>query len=246
MIADVVAPHLYGELVPDEDLPSRVVTSMKKFRMDASTVKVDWALDGPVPWESPPPHAAGTVHIADSVSQMSEAWSQVAADAVPAAPFLLTGQMTTSDASRSPAGTESLWAYTHVPQRTDRDAGDGTIRGVWDRDDCERFADRMQARIERYAPGFGSRVLARRVLGPREMERLDANLLGGGINGGTAQLDQQLVFRPIPGLGRSETPIKGLYLGSASAHPGGGVHGAPGMNAARAAIIHSRIPRLRR
>ncbi len=246
VIADVVAPHLYGELVPHEDLPSRVVTSMKKFRMDASTVKVDWALDGPVPWESPPPHAAGTVHIADSVSQMSEAWSQVAADAVPAAPFLLTGQMTTSDASRSPAGTESLWAYTHVPQRTDRDAGDGTIRGVWDRDDCERFADRMQARIERYAPGFASRVLARRVLGPREMERLDANLLGGGINGGTAQLDQQLVFRPIPGLGRSETPIKGLYLGSASAHPGGGVHGAPGMNAARAAIIHSRIPRRRR
>ncbi len=246
VIADVVAPHLYGGLVPAEDLPSRVTRAMKKFRMDASTVKVDWALDGPVPWESPPPHAPGTVHIADSVNQMSEAWSQVAADAVPATPFLLTGQMTTSDASRSPAGTESLWAYTHVPQRTDRDAGDGSIRGVWDRDDCERFADRMQARIERYAPGFGSRILARRVLGPREMERLDANLLGGGINGGTAQLDQQVVFRPIPGLGRSETPIKGLYLGSASAHPGGGVHGAPGMNAARAAITHSRIPRLRR
>ncbi|MGZ5403394.1 MAG: phytoene desaturase family protein [Nocardioides sp.] len=246
IIADVIAPHLYGGLVPAEDLPSRVTDGMKKFRMDASTVKVDWALSGPVPWASPPPHAPGTVHVADSVNQMSEAMSQVAADAIPASPFLLAGQMTTSDPSRSPAGTESLWAYTHVPQHTERDAGDGGVRGVWDHDDCERFADRMQARIERHAPGFGSRVLARRVLGPREMERLDANLLGGGLNGGTAQLDQQLVFRPIPGLGRAETPVKGLYLGSASAHPGGGVHGAPGMNAARAAIAHSRIPRLRR
>lgn len=243
VIADVIAPHLYGGIVPAEDLPSRVMASMAKFRMDASTVKVDWALSAPVPWQSTPAHAPGCVHVADSVNQMSESLSQVAAGAVPASPFLLAGQMTTSDPTRSPAGTESMWAYTHVPQRTDRDAGDGGIRGEWDRDDCERFADRMQARIERHAPGFGSRVVARRVLGPREMERLDANLLGGALNGGTAQLDQQLVFRPIPGLGRSETPIRGLYLGSASAHPGGGVHGAPGMNAARAALAHARIPR---
>lgn len=114
---------------------------------------------------------------------------------------------------------------------------------MWDGDDCERFADRMQARIERLAPGFASRIIARRVLGPRELEARDANLIGGAINGGTAQLHQQLVFRPIPGTGRAETPIAGLYLGSASAHPGGGVHGAPGMNAARAAIAHARIRR---
>ena len=94
-----------------------------------------------------------------------------------------------------------------------RDAGDGGIRGVWDHDDCERFADRMQARIERLAPGFGSRVLARRVLGPRELEARNANLIGGAINGGTAQLHQELVFRPVPGLGRAETGIRGLYLG---------------------------------
>ena len=81
----------------------------------------------------------------------------------------------------------------------------------------------MQARIERLAPGFGSRVLARRVLGPRELEARNANLVGGAINGGTAQLHQQLFFRPVPGLGRAETGIRGLYLGSASAHPGGGV-----------------------
>ena len=94
--------------------------------------------------------------------------------------------------------------------------------------------------IERLAPGFESKVLARRVLGPRQLEARDANLVGGAINGGTSQLHQELVFRPVPGMGRAETPVHGLYLGSASAHPGGGVHGAPGINAARAAIAHRR------
>ncbi|MGN6576261.1 MAG: NAD(P)/FAD-dependent oxidoreductase, partial [Nocardioides sp.] len=100
---------------------------------------------------------------------------------------------------------------------------------------------RMQARIEHYAPGFADRVLARRVLGPRELEARNENLVGGALNGGTAALHQQLVFRPVPGLGRAETPVGGLFLGSASAHPGGGVHGACGMNAARAALGHARL-----
>jgi phytoene dehydrogenase-like protein len=104
----------------------------------------------------------------------------------------------------------------------------------------------MQARLEVLAPGFGDLVQARRVLGPRELEARDANLIGGAINGGTAQLQQQLVFRPIPGTGRPETPVRGLYLASASAHPGGGVHGAAGSNAARAAIAGRRLRRLTR
>jgi phytoene dehydrogenase-like protein len=244
VIADVAAPHLFGRLVDPEHLPDRVVRGMRSFQLDPSTVKVDWALDGPVPWLTAPAYAPGTVHVADSVEQMTESLGQVAAGAVPAAPFLLAGQMTTADPTRSPAGTEALWAYTHVPQRTRTDAGDagdGAIRGEWDHDDCERFADRMQARIERLAPGFGSRVRARRVLGPRELESRNANLIGGAIGGGTAQLHQELVFRPVPGLGRAETGIAGLYLGSASAHPGGGVHGAPGSNAARAALLHHRL-----
>ncbi|MBB6629369.1 NAD(P)/FAD-dependent oxidoreductase [Nocardioides sp. KIGAM211] len=244
VVADVVAPRLYGGLVPTEDLPARVVKGMRAFQLDPSTVKVDWALDGPVPWASEPAYAPGTVHVGDSVEKMSEAFSQVAARAVPAEPMLLAGQMTTTDPTRSPAGTESFWAYTHVPQDVRTDAGEGGIRGVWDRDDCERFADRMQARLERLAPGFGSRVRTRRVLGPRELEARNANLVGGSIGGGTAQLHQELVFRPVPGLGRAETGIAGLYLGSSSAHPGGGVHGAPGMNAARAALAHARLARL--
>jgi phytoene dehydrogenase-like protein len=244
VVADVVAPRLYGQLLHRDDVPSSTARAMTRFTIDPSTVKVDWALDGPVPWESAPAHAPGTVHVADSVDQMAEALSQVAAHAVPAEPFLLVGQMTTADPSRSPAGTESLWAYTHVPQQTTRDAGDGGIRGVWDSDDLERFADRMQARLERRAPGFGSRVLSRRILGPRELEARDANLVGGAINGGTSQLHQELVLRPVPGMGRAETRVAGLFLGSASAHPGGGVHGAPGMNAARAAVAHDRLHRV--
>ncbi|NUR06501.1 MAG: NAD(P)/FAD-dependent oxidoreductase, partial [Nocardioidaceae bacterium] len=233
VVADVVAPHLYGGLLAEHDVPRRTRDAMRRFQLDPSTVKVDWALDGPVPWSSPPPYAPGTVHVADSVAQMTEALAQVAAGVVPDKPFLLAGQMTTTDPTRSPAGTESMWAYTHVPQR-----------GTWDAGELERFADRVQDRVERHAPGFGSRVLARRVLGPRELEARDANLIGGAINGGTSQLHQMLVFRPVPGLGRAETPVRGLYLGSASAHPGGGVHGAPGLNAARAAVAHARVGRL--
>jgi phytoene dehydrogenase-like protein len=246
VIADVAAPHLFGRLLAPADVPRGVARGMKGFAMDAATVKVDWALDGPVPWASTPAYAPGTVHVADSVEQMAEAWGQVTRGEVPAAPFMLAGQMTTSDPTRSPAGTESLWAYTHVPQQARRDAGDGGptggVKGTWDHDDLERFGDRMQARFEELAPGFGSRVLSRRVLGPHELEARNANLIGGAVGGGTQQLHQQLIFRPVPGRGRAETGVPGLYLGSASAHPGGGVHGAAGSNAARAALFHARLP----
>ena len=244
VVADVAAPLLFGGLVATDDLPRRVALGMKRFTMDPGTVKVDWALDGPVPWASTPAHSPGTVHVADSVEEMTESLGQVTAGAIPARPFLLAGQMTTTDPTRSPAGTESMWAYTHVPQVTTHDAGDGTIRGVWDHDDCERFADRMQERFERLAPGFGSRVLSRRILGPRELEARNANLIGGAVGGGSSRLSQQLVLRPVPGLGRPETGIGGLFLGSASAHPGGGVHGACGANAARAALLHDRVARI--
>jgi len=245
VLADVNATILFGDLVPEEQLPERVRRGMQHFQLDPGTVKVDWALSGPVPWSTTPEAAPGTVHVADSVEQMSEALSQVWAGTVPADPFMLVGQMTTTDPTRSPAGTEALWAYTHVPQETRRDGGDGGIRGVWDHDDCERMADRMQARLERLAPGLASRIVARRVLGPRELEERNASLVGGSLNGGTAQLHQQLVFRPFAGGGRAETGIAGLYLASSSAHPGGGVHGAPGSNAARAAVAHARLHPLR-
>jgi phytoene dehydrogenase-like protein len=105
------------------------------------------------------------------------------------------------------------------------------------------MAGRIEQRIEEVAPGFRDRIIGRHVVGPHELEAANANLVGGAVNGGTSQLHQQLVFRPIPGLGRAETPIRGLYLASSSAHPGGGVHGACGSNAARAALAHARLKR---
>ncbi len=245
VLADVLASNLYGGLLAPDDVPHRIARGMGSFRLDPGTVKVDWALSGPVPWATPPAHAPGTFHVADSVAQMNQALTQVSEGAIPASPFMLAGSMTTSDPARSPAGTESVWAYTHVPQESSYDAGDGRIRGVWDRDDCERFADRMQHRIVELAPELGSRILARRVLGPRELQARNANLVNGALGGGTANLHQQLVFRPVPGQGgRAETGVGGLYLASSSAHPGGGVHGAPGSNAARAALAHHRVRRL--
>ncbi len=241
VVADVVAPRLYGDLVSWEHLPRRTRRDMAGFEWDPGTVKVDWALDRPIPWAKPPSAAPGTVHIADSLEDLATSQLQINNGAVPARPFLLVGQMTTADASRSPAGTESVWAYTHVPQSVRYDAGDDGITGAWDADDRERMADRMQARIEEYAPGFGDLVRVRRVLAPPDLESIDESLVGGALNGGTSSLHQQAVLRPAPGLGRAETPVRGLYLASASAHPGGGVHGACGSNAARAALFHDRI-----
>jgi phytoene dehydrogenase-like protein len=244
VVADVLASTLYGSLVDPQHLPPRVRAGMRAFTLDPGTLKVDWALTGPVPWTQWPSAAPGTVHVADSMAEMALSLAHVHAGVVPASPYLLAGQMTSADPDRSPPGTESCWAYTHVPQRVVADAGGEGLTGAWDPSERELLADRVQARMERLAPGFGARVAARRVLGPRELEARDANLVGGAINGGTAQLHQQLVLRPVPGLGRPETPVPGLFLGSASAHPGGSVHGACGRNAARAALLHARIGRL--
>jgi phytoene dehydrogenase-like protein len=241
VVADVVAPSLYGGLVERTHLPARLLRQMEGFEWDPGTVKVDWALDGPVPWRTPPPAPPGTVHVADSLEELATSQLQIQNGAVPADPFLLVGQMTTADPTRSPRGTEAVWAYTHVPHQVREDAGGDGITGTWDDSDNERMADRMQARIERYAPGFGDLVRKRRILSPRHLQDIDESLVGGALNGGTSSLHQQAVLRPTPGLGRAETPVKGLYLASASAHPGGGVHGACGSNAARAALFHDRV-----
>ncbi|MFW3470819.1 phytoene desaturase family protein [Streptomyces microflavus] len=244
VLADVSAPALYGGLVDPRFLPDRLLNDLRRFQWDFATFKVDWALNGPVPWTAGEASTAGTVHLADGVDGLTRFASQIATGQVPDRPFLLFGQMTTADATRSPAGTESAWAYTHVPHRIKGDAGEDALTGRWDRREQEAMADRMEHEIERWAPGFRSRVLSRRVLAPPTIEAMDANLLGGAINGGTAAAHQQLVFRPTPGTGRPETPVKNLYLASASAHPGGGVHGAPGANAARAALRAGSVYRL--
>jgi phytoene dehydrogenase-like protein len=241
VLADVSVPALYGELVAPEHLPDQLLDDLERFQWDFATVKVDWALDGPVPWSSPEAGQAGTVHLADGVDELTRFAAQLAMGRVPDRPFCVFGQMTTADPTRSPAGTESAWAYTHVPQGVRGDAGDEGITGAWDDGEAQRMADRMERQVERFAPGFRDRIRARRVLSPPTMQAMDANLRDGAINGGTTAMHQELFFRPVPGTGRPETAVRGLYLASAGAHPGGGVHGAPGANAARAAL-HGRLP----
>lgn len=236
VLADVSAPALFGELVHERHLPGRLLADLRRFQWDFATFKIDWALSGPVPWTAREAATAGTVHLADGVDGLTRFAAQIAMGQIPDRPFLLFGQMTTADASRSPAGTESAWAYTHVPQRIKGDAGDDGLTGSWDRREQEAMADRMENEVERWAPGFRSLIRSRRLLAPPTLQAMDANLHGGAINGGTASAHQQLVFRPTPGAGRPETSVKGLYLASAAVHPGGGVHGAPGANAARAAL----------
>ena len=154
VIADVSAPALYGGLVDWSDLPPRTRTAMSRFELDPATIKVDWALSGPVPWSSPPAVSPGTIHISDSVEQMSEAQAAIISHQIPAEPFILAGQMSTTDPTRSPSGTESFWAYTHVPQQAKDDQGPDGLTGRWNHDEIERMADRMQRRIEEYAPGL--------------------------------------------------------------------------------------------
>jgi phytoene dehydrogenase-like protein len=243
VLADVVAPLLYGKLIGHDLLPARLRRDMGRFEYGTGSVKVDWALDGPVPWADPAVNRAGTVHLVDSLDDLSRYGYELATGQIPSDPFLLFGQMTTADPSRSPAGTETAWAYTHVPWRVRGDAG-GSLEGRWDDGEAHAFVARIEAAVERRAPGFRSKILARHVFTPATFENANPNLVGGSINGGTAQLHQQLVFRPVPGLGRPETPVRDLYLASASAHPGGGVHGACGANAARAALAHERFGRV--
>ncbi|MET9229560.1 NAD(P)/FAD-dependent oxidoreductase [Lentzea sp. NPDC003310] len=216
VLADVPAPRLYLDLIGGDALPAKLAEDLQRFQWDGDTIKVDWALSGPIPWTNPEAAQAGTVHLGGDVNGLANVAHELACGKVPRNPFMILGQMTTTDPTRSPAGTEAAWAYTHVP-----------LGGSWTPDRLKRRADRLEVMIEERAPGFRSRIVGRSVLGPDDI---------GSVNGGTAAIHQQLVFRPVPGLGRADTPFDRLYLTGSSAWPGGGVHGAAGANAARAAL----------
>jgi phytoene dehydrogenase-like protein len=236
VLADVGAPALYRDLVGAEHLPWKLLSDLERFQYDWATVKVDWALEAPVPWAAEPAREAGVVHVADGLDELTLGGAQISMGLLPAKPFLVMGQYAAVDPTRSPPGTDTAWAYTHVPRTVRGDAGGDGLTGAWAGGDGERLAERIEARIEALAPGFRGLVRARHVLTPPDFERADPNLVLGSMHAGTAQLHQQAIFRPTPGRGRPETPVAGLYLASASAHPGGGVHGGPGANAARAVL----------
>jgi phytoene dehydrogenase-like protein len=225
VLADVAAPHLYRRLIGRQQLPGRLMTDLDRFQWDVPTLKINWALSRPIDWAVADARGAGTVHLGVDMNGLTRYAAALAMKEVPDHPFVLLGQMTTSDPTRSPDGTESVWAYTHLARDVDYD-----LRTI------KRQVRRIETLLNKHAPGFTDSVLDRRIQSPADLQETDHNLVQGAVAGGTANIYQQLVFRPIPGLGRAETPVDGVYLAGASAHPGGGVHGGPGANAAHAAL----------
>jgi phytoene dehydrogenase-like protein len=226
VVVAAVMPHALVAMAGDA-LPSLYRRLARRYRYGPATVKVDWALDGPIPWRSPEVAGAGTVHVAGGEEEMLATMKR-AGDGLPERPFLLLGQQSVADPTRAPAGKHTAWAYTHGPQH-----------GVDWKAELDEHVARMEAQVERYAPGFRDLVLARNVLGPADLEHRNASLVGGDVGGGSYRLDQ-VVFRPVPSLSPYRTPVDGLYLGSAATFPGGAVHGVPGDAAARAALADAR------
>lgn len=235
VLADVGAPQLYLDLIGADHLPASVVRNINEFTYDDATVKIDWTLDAPIPWANEDVRRSGTVHVAEGIDALDKQASEITRGLVPETPYLVMGQYAQVDPSRAPEGKDTAWAYTHVPQEVRGDAA-SQLAGDWCESDRERMTERVEAEVEKLAPGFRDLIRGRHVMLPPDFAGFNRNLVNGAVNGGTSSVRQQLVFRPIPGVGRSETPFKRLFLASASAHPGGGVHGAVGANAARAAI----------
>jgi len=230
-------------LAGPESFPPRALAEIRHYRPGLGTFKVDWALDGQVPWAAEECRRAGTIHVGDSVTAMSRSVWEVSHGLLPARPTLILGQQSLADPSRAPAGKHTLWGYAHVPSVPTGDAARPRAKTAWDRS-SEPFLERMEAAIEAHAPGFRDRVLARKVWAPADLEAADASLAGGDLQAGSFAVDQQLLFRPGPSWWRWGTPVKGLYLGGASAPPGAGVHGACGDLAARQALADVDRPRL--
>jgi phytoene dehydrogenase-like protein len=227
VLADVGAPALFLRLLEQGTAPAWLRSRMRRFRYGWGTFKADWALSGPVPWLSAEARESAVIHAGDDLDDLRRFTREVRAGRLPERPYLVVGQQSLADPSRAPPGGHTLWAYSHVPAR---------VPGGWARHG-QAFADRVETRLEGLASGFRRLVRARHVATPDDLEAMDENLVGGDLGGGSVRLDQQLVLRPAFPYFRYRTPVRGLYLASASTHPGPGVHGACGFNAARAALL---------
>ena len=226
VLADTDVASLLLDLVGPEHIPGRVARFMEVFPRGWGTFKLDWALDGPVPWTVEAARASAVVHAGDSVDDLARFTAQVRRGEMPEHPYLVIGQQSLLDSSRAPPGCHTLWAYTHVPSQ---------VVGGWEAQE-QRVADRIDARIEGLAPGFRGRIVARHVMSPERLERMNPNLVGGDLGGGSNSWRRQLWFRPQFPYFRYRMPVKSLYLCSSYAHPGAGVHGMCGYNAAHVAL----------
>jgi phytoene dehydrogenase-like protein len=201
-----------------DQLPSRYRRRLERYRFGPGVFKLDLALDGPIPWRAPDCARAATVHLGATLEEIAASEAAAWRGEIAERPYVLLAQQSLFDPTRAPEGKHTAWAYCHVPNGSSVD-----------------MTDRIERQIERFAPGFTDRILARSALAPADLERHNANNVGGDINGGAATLSQ-LFTRPVARLSPYSTPLPGVFLCSASTPPGGGVHGMCGYHAARAAL----------
>jgi phytoene dehydrogenase-like protein len=199
-------------------LPARYLRALRRYRHGPGVFKVDWALDGRVPWRAKGCERAATIHVGGTLEEIAASEQAVWRDETPERPFVLVAQQSLFDQTRAPDGKHTLWAYCHVPNGSQVD-----------------MTERIEAQIEHFAPGFRELVLERSVRGPAEIERDNENYVGGDISGGVQDL-RQLYTRPAIRLNPYSTPVDGLYICSSSTPPGAGVHGLCGHYAARSAL----------
>jgi phytoene dehydrogenase-like protein len=226
-VVTTISARPLAELLPEEALPHRLLRRLRIWRYGTAAFKLDYALRAPVPWTAPAARAAAVVQVAGDLEELAAAAQAGERGEVPARPALVVGQHTLHDPSRAPRGHHTLYCYAHVPSRYE----------------CadEEIAARVEAQLERFAPGFAASVLARTLRSPSQTEAENPSLVGGDLAGGTYELDQQLIFRPAPELCRHRTPLPGLYVAGASVHPGGAVHGMGGRSAARTLLADRRL-----
>ena len=214
------APNQLSQIAGNQ-LPARYLRQLKRYRYGPGVFKVDWALDGPIPWTASQCKEAGTVHVGGTMDEIVAAEGDVGRGDHPERPFIILAQQSLFDSSRAPEGKHTAWGYCHVPNGSSVD-----------------MTDRIEAQIERFAPGFRDRILGRHTRNSVEMEAYNANYVGGDINAGIQDL-RQVFTRPLPRLSPYTTPLRDLYLCSSATPPGGGVHGMCGFHAARVALKHS-------
>jgi phytoene dehydrogenase-like protein len=208
--------------VAGDRLPDRYKRRLERFRYGPGVFKVDWALAGPIPWRAPACARAGTVHLGGTLAEVAAAERSVWNGEHPERPFVLVTQPSLFDPTRAPPDRHTAWGYCHVPHGS-----------------SVNMTERIEAQVERFAPGFRDQILARHTRGPADLERDNANCIGGDITAGVMDF-RQLFTRPVARLNPYTTPIPGLYICSASTPPGGGVHGMCGYFAARATLRHLR------
>ncbi len=230
VVADTSAPALYLALLDGRWVPGRVRRAMQRLPMGWGAFKVDFHLSAPVPWRDPLSGRSAVVHAGDSVEDLRRFTHQVRGGDLPDNPYLVIGQHSLVDSTRAPGNDQLLYVYSRVPARLD-----GRYLGGWAAW-RERMADRVEARIDALAPGFRATVKGRAIHDPGDLERMSANLIDGDLGGGSNQWHRQAIFRPVFPYFRHRTPVARLYLASSYTHPGTGIHGMCGWNAAQMAL----------